>query len=50
MKTLQEKIEDLRVQLDFIIKQVDYQEDLQCFKYLCEAKDQMGLAQLALIK
>lgn len=38
-------LEELRIKLDTIIKQVNYVEQNIAFNYLVEAKDMMGMAQ-----
>lgn len=44
MKSPQKRIEDLRIELDSIIKEVDYGQSCDCFDYLVKAKDNMGYA------
>lgn len=45
---LRDEIEELRIKLGSIIKQFNHCDYTNCFEYLVEAKDQMGLAILEL--
>ena len=48
--TIVKDLENLRIELDSIIKRVDYVEENIAFNYLAEAKDMMGMARLKLEK
>jgi len=48
MNDIIKELEELRIKLDAIIKQVNYVEQNVAFNYLVEAKDMMGMAQLKL--
>lgn len=48
MSRLIKDIERLRIELDSLIKQVDYNDQFSAWSHLVNAKDSMGMAQLDL--